>query len=208
MTRICKAQGCERVAPYIDYCRKHKSQIYKYGKLRPDLDIDRRTFSRIKGAVAYVPISRGFEVLVDAADLGLVNRYKWTADVRKKKSSTSVYAFRTNEEKTTEYLHRYIMGAKDSDLTVDHINGNTLDNRRSNLRVVSYSSNCQNRPKILGCASQYIGVSFLRNKWRSRIRFNCKEFHLGTFDNEEDAAIYYDLAAQFLYGVDAKVNGV
>lgn len=210
MARICQAQGCTKTAPYIDYCRYHKGQIYRYGRLRPDLDHDRRMESYIVGDVGSISITRGYWVKCDRSDFPLLNAHRWVADVRKKKRRTSVYAYRTRK-RSTEYLHRFLFDVTDPTLTVDHINGDTLDNRRKNLRVVSYSANQQNKPKRHGTVSRYIGVSKRpddKSKWRSRIRYNCREVYLGTTSSEIDAAIMYDAAAQFLYGTHARINGV
>lgn len=59
-------------------------------------------------------------------------------------------------------MHRYILNAKKEDNQIDHINGNRLDNRKSNLHFVTRSQNIQNRNKLSGCTSEYIGVSLAK----------------------------------------------
>jgi hypothetical protein len=100
-------------------------------------------------------------------------------------------------------MHRFIvfvgMGIdieKEDD--VDHINGNGLDNRRSNLRVVSHRQNCQN--KHTEKTSKYPGVSFMhkRNVWRADINIKYKQIALGTFKSELEAFNAYKKAVHDL----------
>lgn len=77
-------------------------------------------------------------------------------------------------------LHRIIMGAKKQQL-VDHINRNTLDNRKNNLRFVNRSQNSQNR-KCKG-----ISYDKSRKKWQVSITVNKKRYNLGRYEDEEKA---------------------
>lgn len=70
---------------------------------------------------------------------------------------------------------------------MDHINGNGLDNRITNLRPCTQTQNNQNRCRPQGKNNQYIGVSSYRGKWRARIRHNKILMHLGYFDTPEKA---------------------
>ena len=89
---------------------------------------------------------------------------------------------------------------------VDHINRNTLDNRRENLRACTRNESNQNR-KGGGKASPYKGVHRSSvNRWGAVIRANGRNTWLGTFVNEEDAARAYDRAALEAYGEFAYLN--
>lgn len=101
-------------------------------------------------------------------------------------------------------LHRYILSAKKGEL-VDHINNDRLDNRRENLRIANHSQNSQNRNKKKDAIHKYIGVSITPNKKRWRC---CIQNKSTTFDNEEDAAYWYDYLALQIYGSHAKINGI
>lgn len=92
-------------------------------------------------------------------------------------------------------------------LDIDHINHNTLDNRRCNLRVASRSQNAAN---CKGRGNKYKGVWWDEEKqrWRARITVNYQGYNLGRFDNEEDAAIAYNVAAQLFFGEFALLNRV
>lgn len=79
-------------------------------------------------------------------------------------------------------------------ILVDHINRNTYDNRRENLRFATHSQNSQNKAKKDNCSSKYYGVKFnkKRNKFCSTLKIDKKYISLGLFDREIDAAIKYD----------------
>jgi hypothetical protein len=105
------------------------------------------------------------------------------------------------------YLHREIMNAPEG-LLVDHINSDTLDNRRVNLRLATHSQNSCNRPKKSNTSSRFIGVNFekLRNQWCAKIRHHGKRIWLGRFENEIEAAKAYDEAARKYHGEFARLN--
>lgn len=99
-------------------------------------------------------------------------------------------------------LHRLIMDAP-SGMVVDHINGDTLDNRRQNLRLATHQQNCFNQPLKSCNTSGYKGVSRNNKRgkpWRARIRINGKETLLGTFDTPEEAHAVYCIAAAIHHG--------
>ncbi len=92
---------------------------------------------------------------------------------------------------------------------LDHKDGNKANIKISNLRLATYSQNNGNRKKSLGKSSVYKGVSKTKwNTWKASIRKDKKGFHLGTFNNELEAAMAYDKAAKELFGEFAKLNGV
>jgi hypothetical protein len=90
----------------------------------------------------------------------------------------------------------------------DHINGDTLDNRRENLRIASASENGSNRGKQKNNTSGYKGVRIKNNKYAAYIVVKKKQFHLGTFENETDAAKAYNIAAAKYFGSFAKLNEI
>ena len=110
-------------------------------------------------------------------------------------------------------MHTLIMDNMHSscNIVVDHINGNTLDNRKSNLRVVTQSKNMAHRlrPKRKG-SSKYWGVYYVKKhkRWRASIKVNRKTRYLGHFKQEKDAARAYNEAALFHFGECATLNPV
>lgn len=71
---------------------------------------------------------------------------------------------------------------------VDHLNGDTLDNRIANLRGTTRAENARNSKRSAANMSGFSGVGFARNKWRARAHKDGKEFHIGYFDSKEEAA--------------------
>ncbi|MGA2172051.1 MAG: AP2 domain-containing protein [Sedimentisphaerales bacterium] len=105
------------------------------------------------------------------------------------------------------YLHREIMNHPDK-LLVDHRNRNSLDNRRSNLRLATHAQNIHNREKRKNTVSRFIGVTLNKRggKWYARIRSKGKTIYLGSFNNEIEAAKAYDEAAKKYHGEFAILN--
>lgn len=149
-------------------------------------------------------ISRGYVVVVDDDDYDAVADRSWYAH----RSNTSVYARAKIHGRNTP-MHRWLLRAVAGKL-VDHVNGNTLDNRRVNLRLCSHSENAQNRICAPKSESGYRGV-FRNTKnrlkpWRSQIIAFGKRYSLGVFAGAVEAAIAYDNAARDLHGEFASVN--
>lgn len=94
-------------------------------------------------------------------------------------------------------LHRYIINCYDSKYVVDHIDGNTLNNLVSNLRIVTQRENSQNKSKSKNSSSKYYGVYWIKTSklWRANININGKNIYLGEFKNENKAAYVRDLKA-------------
>ncbi len=106
-----------------------------------------------------------------------------------------------------EQLHRVITNAP-RDKQVDHINGNTLDNRRCNLRICTASDNMKNRVIGKNNKSGYKGVLWRaeRKRFVATIFAGNKQVHLGTFKSREAAAEAYDQAAIKYFGEFARTN--
>ncbi|MCJ7728459.1 MAG: HNH endonuclease, partial [Sedimentisphaerales bacterium] len=126
-------------------------------------------------------------------------------------NGTDFYAYRnvkTGPGKTKIVsMHRQIMNAP-AHLLVDHRNSDSLDNRRSNLRLATQSQNMQNRAKRKNTTSRFIGVCFDKQtgKWKARITCDGKKTCLGRFDDEIEAAKVYDAAARKYHGEFARLN--
>ena len=136
--------------------------------------------------------------LVDDSDFECVNQWKWHLDI-------TGYAVRKPKSGKI-YMHRLLLnvGAKQ----VDHINGNTLDNRRSNLRPSTIAENRRNKGPKSENTSGYKGVTKRKNKWIAQISANGTGYYLGIFDNKESAAKAYNKAATQLHGEFAKLNKI
>jgi len=106
-----------------------------------------------------------------------------------------------NNKITFTYMHRVVAGALPGQV-VDHINGDTLDNRKSNLRICSISQNGANRGKNKDNTSGYKGVTFHKGtkKWQAGIKIKGKYIYIGRFDDPALAASAYDKAAKEIHG--------
>lgn len=142
---------------------------------------------------------------------------------RKRPNATRKYVrFSNNTGKgKTLRLHRVIMewilGRKlEPSEFVDHINGDTLNNTRENLRVATRLQNIHNTTKKMrpGSTSQYKGVRLIRtgkyrNKpWAVRIKHDGKEISVGYFETEREAALAYNAAAKKYFGEFARLNQI
>lgn len=161
-----------------------------------------------------IPLSRGFVTIVDDADYEWLSQWKWSyKNVGGGGAVAESYAGRTdNHRRKTLYMHREILQASKGDYC-DHINGNGLDNRRSNLRLCTNGQNLFNKdkPRIRKATSKYKGVVLRRTSrgrvsWAARIKANKKGYWIGTFATELDAARAYDAAARELHGAFAYLN--
>jgi hypothetical protein len=155
---------------------------------------------RIEGNVAYVPLTQGYEAIIDAADVPSLSAWNWCA----KPMRHTVYAVRNEYaagKLATVYLHRAINGASGA-FEVDHINGNGLDNRRANLRSVTAAQNRHNQRRRRDNTSGFRGVSFVKsaNKWEAYISLGGKKSHLGFYHSAEDASKAYAVASAELHG--------
>jgi len=156
-------------------------------------------YRRLKYGYSFrrIYLGEGKFTIVDPQDYYLLKNFNWWV----KGNGTNLYAARNSITSTlrnkTVYLHRQIMNPP-PDLVVDHKNCDSLDNRRANLRLATHQENMRNRRKRKNTSSQYIGVSFdkQRNKWIAYIRYMGKKIFLGRFDSEIDAARAYDAAAK------------
>lgn len=136
--------------------------------------------------------------LISDEDLNMLCQFKWYLD-------SKGYAYMTKRmgkgiRKTTR-MHRLIMNAP-KNMCVDHINGNTLDNRRENLRLCSNAENSKNLKLAKNNKSGFRGVSWFSKsgKWRAVITCDGKYQHLGLFESKNQAIEAYVQKAKELYG--------
>ncbi|MFC7062826.1 hypothetical protein ACFQIC_13355 [Halobacillus seohaensis] len=140
---------------------------------------------------------------VDADDYIKLELYKYRWLQTK---NQYVYA-RDSDNKKNIHLHRLILRLSDEDKRWgDHIEHDTLDNRKSELRSVEPKHNNYNRRK--NKTQKYKGVSDKRGKHRAQIRINKKKEHFGSWKTEELAAYAYDCIANKVYGQFAHTNNV
>lgn len=141
-----------------------------------------------------IPLTQGLSTIVDD-DCADLLKFKWHAH---RKARSYFYASRQEGGKTIS-MHREITGAAKGQV-VDHINGDTLDNRRANLRLCTQASNCINRKINKNSKSGIKGVTREGPSWRARIKCGGKTYLLGFFATPEEAQSAYEAKARELHG--------
>lgn len=175
-----------------EYCQKHYMQLYHHGHLLERTIYDRNSYidHTEEGYTECITYTKNFNesyhVIIDIDKKEEVSKYK----VYTRSHGGKQYAFISKNGKKI-FLHRFLMGLEKEEYSinkvVDHINGNSLDNRVSNLRICSHKENAQN----CRTGSKVVGVGWLKynKKWTARIMVNYKGVHLGNFDTYEEAVL-------------------
>ncbi|AYP68315.1 putative NHN endonuclease [Bacillus phage vB_BcoS-136] len=144
-------------------------------------------------------LTTGQKTIVDKEDYDMLTKFSqyWRLSGR--------YVICVKEGRVVR-MHRLIMNPKDNEI-VDHKNNNTLDNRKSNLRITDYSGNSRNASKTKSkTTSKYKGVSWCKNM--NAWKVYCGKEHLGYYSDEIAGAIIYNQKAIELFGEYAKLNDV
>lgn len=152
-----------------------------------------------------VALTRGYFALVDDADYERVMAAgPWQAQPNGRTTYVQRAQCQGNGRPTTQHLHTFITGWP----YADHLNGDGLDNQRTNLRPTTHAQNMFNKRLYRNSTSGFKGVTRRRSdgRWQAQIQANKKHRHLGYFDAAEDAARAYDAAARELHGEYARLN--
>ena len=174
-TDLRKIFWCGRANMFL--CTKHKRQFYRYGYFTDDNQ--RSTHDRnayiVESEISKMELydNKGNiknYALIDTEDVEKCKQHKWHL--------TNGYV-ETKINKKRIRLMRFLLDY-DGELFIDHINRNTLDNRKANLRIVPNCVNCANK--------EVIGVTLLKNnKWFAYFQRCGKRYSVGTFDTKQEA---------------------
>src|SRR5688572_7781938 len=131
-----------------------------------------------------IPLTQGKFAVIDSEDFEKISKYNYHV-VKGKSNNETFYACRyqiVEGKETTRSLHRDILDCK-AGFDIDHINGDGLDNRKSNLREVTRSQNNCNSVSHPNSTSKYKGVCRPTgvNRWRASITVNKSCKYLGLF---------------------------
>lgn len=150
-----------------------------------------------------VQLTKGRTSIIDAEDGLYLLRHKW----RVSNNGYAIRSLRFHGKRFTTYMHRLITGAKDG-VDVDHIDGDKLNNLKSNLRFCTRAQNIQHVGKRSNNTSGSKGVNFDKQKslWRARITVNKRTFWLGYFRTVAAARKAYDSACLVHHGSFALPN--
>jgi len=149
-----------------------------------------------------IQLTQGQVALVDDEDFEWLNQWKWFAVWEP--NLETFYAARQIRISPTKQTHvkmsRFIMNTPPW-LVVDHVNHNTLDNQKRNLRNVTTSQNGMNRRPNKNNTTGFRGVTKTRyNRFKAEVKLNGKKLYFGTYDTAEEAAKAYEKASDELYG--------
>ncbi len=186
----CSINGCngKRVSKYrssgLYLCNKHRTQMDRYGKIFRTKYDPNEIYELDNCGEIYLYNNRGEHIesaIIDMEDIGLCKGYKW--------SLTKDKYVLTYKNGMYIYLHRFLLDAKEGEY-VDHINFNTLDNRKSNLRICTNAQNLQHRSKLTKInTSGYHGISFNKekHKWKVEIQYNNHRKTIGYYKDINNA---------------------
>ena len=148
-----------------------------------------------------IPLTKGKEAIVSDSDYEWLSQHSWHAH----SEGYAVGRLRGQGESKV-FMHRAITEPL-AGREVDHINGDRLDNRRENLRLVTRSQQNMNQSPR-GGSSRFKGVSWFCHQdiWQAKIKIDGKQIHLGHYSIEEDAARAYNEAAREMFGEFALLN--
>lgn len=149
---------------------------------------------RVDGEVAYIELNyKGLimEAIIDACEIEQIDKFSNTTWFAAKNGKTfySKTKFAVNKKDVTFFLHRLLLGFPEG-LEVDHINRNGLDNRKSNLRVVTRRENNLNQRIPFTNSSGYRNVHWNKsaNQWEASLKILDKSHYIGCFKDPLKAA--------------------
>lgn len=169
---------------------------WKEGRLEVETQDHTGATSNDAEGTRRIPLTQGKEAIVDEGWFAFLNQWKW--------HYLNGYAVRTDHSKTKNrrvHMHRLINQTPEG-LQTDHVNGDTLDNRKVNLRSLTNVDNMRNSKLGTKNTSGLRGVSWGKsvNKWTAQISVHNKVIHLGCFVDKYDAHRAYLQACSKFHG--------
>lgn len=198
-TRICPQCGKIHFSTNL-LCPKHDRQFRKYGKF---LDSNPRTIydpNEIKVKKDYAEVDTYDKqanvqktFIIDIEDIPIIAKYKWGTKYYKKDNMWYVACIDNKTHKHI-YLHKLLMGFPTD--TIDHINGDTMDNRKSNLRIATKSIQSINQKKMENTNTGIKGVKRERQGYSAHLEWEGKKYYSKIFNTIEEASYFRYLLTQ------------
>jgi len=181
----------------ILFTEKEAQSIYEY-RVHGN---NHNTYTIIDDKTAILTMGK-YKTIIDREDIEKLSVICWNMCGKYIGKS---YKTKNKKGKAT-YLHVYIMNPPTGKM-VDHINGDKMDNRKSNLRICTHADNIKNTKMKINNTSGYKGVYYYKNtnKWKAQIGINNKRIALGYFNTAEEAYAAYCKAAKELHGEFARL---
>lgn len=159
-----------------------------------------------------IHLTQGKVALVDDEDFEYLNQFKWCLRGTGLGNFYAIRAFRKSKKNNITgsiSMHRQLM-KPEKGYVIDHLDGNTLNNQKTNLRICTQSDNCKNQKMSINNKCGYKGVCQQKNskKFISQICYNNKKIYLGSFISIIDAARAYNEAAIKYHGEFANLNKI
>lgn len=201
---ICIIDGCNEHQQRRGYCTKHYYRFNIYGDARFLTWRDRKNdYQEIGNTVEIILRNKAHNevarAIIDIDDKEKTFAHKWYLNQN---------GYTCSE--TAGYLHSFISGKDRKGVVVDHINNNTLDNRKGNLRICSNGVNIQRAGLFKSNTSGYRGAYYIKRLglWAARIKKDGVQYSLKYHKTKEDAARAYNKKALELFGEHACLNTI
>lgn len=160
------------------YCNKHYLRMYFSGTPELRGRASTNTFE-VVGDVMKITTKSGIQILADAEDTPKITSHSWCI-------SRTGYAVANIDHRTVK-MHHLVFGDPPAGYVTDHINGNPLDNRKSNLRFCTPKENARNCKVGKNNKTGFTGVKKADGKYKASIMVDRKSICLGTYEKLEDA---------------------
>jgi len=203
----CKEKGHARINNNW-YCGRHYSQIKRHGRIFERTRFDKNEILEKNNFAEIILYNKNQNISgktkIDLEDVEKCREHKWF--LKYSKNNKPYIQRRTGRLQLSHFvLEKEIPRGYE----IDHINGNTLDNRKKNLRIVTHKQNMRNQRKLpSNNTSGHIGVTWnkINKNWVAQIKINKKNIRLGSFYNIDDAVKARRNAEEKYFGKDKTIN--